>query len=276
MQLFQRGFAMFSKTFTKPTKTQIFRFAVLMTAYAFCVFSVAFFAVQKEWSKAGMSVLSLFYVSIPEIAQKLFKFRIQTPLYVVVMIYTICPLLGYSYNFYYNVRYWDKILHAFGGLIFAMLGVYLPMVLSKGKNCNVLLCAVFGFFFSVAIAGLWEFCEYAMDTLFHTDMQKDRWITEIRSYLLGVEVDEIGVLDGIETVIVNGQTWNGYLDIGLIDTMGDMLLETVGAAVYITIYAIGKGKRFTFEAVRPAKAAEEQPPVLESEAALSDAETTQE
>lgn len=258
-----------SKTFAHLTKTQIFRLVILMTAYAFCLFTAVFFAVQKEWSKVVMALVSLLYASIPEIAQKLFKFRIQTPLYVVVMFYTICPLLGYSYHFYYVVPYWDKILHAFGGLIFAMLGVYLPTVLSKDKTCNVLLCAVFGFAFSVAISGLWEFCEYGMDTLFHTDMQKDRWITEIRSYLLGVDVGEIGVVEGIQTVIVNGQPLEGYLDIGLIDTMLDMLLETIGAAIYITVYAIGKGKHFTFEAVRPKTEFEEQPPLLETEAAIS-------
>lgn len=48
----------------------------------------------------------------------------------------------------------------------------------------------------------------------------------INSYLLGSEKGVAGSISDIQSVIVNGEelSINGYLDIGLIDTMHDMLV----------------------------------------------------
>ena len=43
-------------------------------------------------------------------------------------------------------------------------------------------------------------------------------------------------------MIVNGQPMAGYLDIGLIDTMGDMFIETVGAVAYAVLFALDRGR----------------------------------
>ena len=57
----------------------------------------------------------------------------------------------------------------------------------------------------------------------------------------------------IESVIVNGEDWTeklgGYLDIGLIDTMGDMMIETFGAVVYAVVFALVKGRHPAFTRV---------------------------
>ena len=44
----------------------------------------------------------------------------------------------------------------------------------------------------------------------------------------------MGSIDSIEEVSVNGESieLGGYLDIGLIDTMHDMMVETLGALMY--------------------------------------------
>ena len=56
-----------------------------------------------------------------------------------------------------------------------------------------------------------------------------------------------GIVDsynGITETIVNGQSLgiNGYLDIGLIDTMNDMIIETVGALVFLVYALVDKNK----------------------------------
>ena len=231
-------------------KAELLRFILMCCALAFCFVSLILALVETDSGKVFMSLISVLYVFIPNIAEKLFKFRIQTSLYVFIAVYTICPLLGYSYDMYYRVHWWDDMLHGFAGLIFAMLGAYLPYVLSKKKRCSVALCAFCAFFFSVAVSGLWELVEYATDTLFRTDMQKDTVLSELRpsyviSELLGGAVGELTPIDDVQ-IVVNGQVLGHYVDLGLLDSMNDMLVETVGAAIYTVIYVFARGKHFVF------------------------------
>ncbi len=244
------------------TKETLIEYIARGVALLFCVFSLVFFSIRTENDKAFMSLVSILYVFIPTIAQKLFKFRIQWTLYIFIMFYTVCPLLGYSYDLYYRLHWWDDILHAFAGMVFAMLGAYLPKVLSKDEEPSLALCAFSAFFFSVAIAGLWELVEFSMDTFFGTDMQKDTLLYAMRpSYLIselaGAPVGELAEISEVG-MLINGSTHAGYVDLGVIDTMKDIFVETMGAVVYVVIYRAGNGKHFIFE-----KATEEEiPPTL--------------
>ncbi len=240
------------------TKENVIRYSALYTALLFCLFTLVFFSILRENGKAFMSLVSFAYVFAPGIAEKLFKFRIQPTLYVFIIFYTVCPLLGYAYNFYYNLPWWDDILHAFAGVIFAMFGAYLPKVMNKDKEVSLAVCAFSAFFFSVAIAGLWELIEFSVDSFFGTDMQKDTELFDMRpSYLLsellgfdkGVlgEIHDVTVLINGEPIQINGENWKGYIDVGLIDSMKDIFVETLGAVVYLIIFLAGNGKNFVFE-----------------------------
>ncbi|MBE7099998.1 MAG: hypothetical protein E7364_00115 [Clostridiales bacterium] len=251
-------------------KGDIFRLVLLCCALAFCLVTGVLGLIKRNTNNAFMSLLSVLYVFIPTIAEKLFKFRIQNSLYVFILIYTICPLLGYAYNFYHLVHWWDDILHGFAGVIFAMLGAYLPYVLSKKKRCSVALCAFCAFFFSVAISGLWELWEFTSDSLFHTDMQKDTILNELPpsyviSDLLDGKVGELIPVDDVQ-IVVNGEAFNHYVDLGLIDSMRDVLVETAGAAIYTLIYVIVRGKYFVFVPVKKETALVlDAEPILETE-----------
>ena len=59
------------------------------------------------------------------------------------------------------------------------------------------------------------------------------------------------VISGITSTTVNGSDLgiNGYLDIGLIDTMKDMLVNFIGAVVFDSlgfIYLKSRGKKASF------------------------------
>ena len=67
-----------------------------------------------------------------------------------------------------------------------------------------------------------------MDRLFLLDMQKDTVVTSITSVMLDPTNKNIPVtIDGITSVAVNGTDlgFNGYLDIGLYDTMADLFAK---------------------------------------------------
>ena len=67
-------------------------------------------------------------------------------------------------------------------------------------------------------------------------MQKDTIISEINSVMITPN-GSVGAVAGIESVIINGNDLGigGYLDIGLIDTMKDLLVNFVGAVVFSII-----------------------------------------
>ena len=82
--------------------------------------------------------------------------------------------------------------------------------------------------------------------IFHTDMQKDTVIQAIYSTRL-IRHDQHGDLYFRHQTVVNGQRLNieGYLDIGLIDTMMDLFVNMVGAIVFSIMgffYAKSEGK----------------------------------
>ena len=100
----------------------------------------------------------------------------------------------------------------------------------------------------MTIGVVWEFFEFGMDSLFNLDMQKDTVIHTIRSVTLDPSGHNIPyVIKGIGETAVNGQELGigGYLDIGLIDTMQDLIVNFAGAFVFSIIgffYVKNRGK----------------------------------
>lgn len=143
-------------------------------------------------------------------------------------------MLGHCYKLYYRLRFWDKLLHISGGVLFALFGFYLYYKLG-GDWSNRLLAGVFALLFSMGVAVCWEFVEFGADRFLGMDMQNDTVITEIHSYDLGGALGVLGNIEDIETVTINGEElpFSGYLDIGLIDTMMDMFLESCGALLTV-------------------------------------------
>ena len=109
------------------------------------------------------------------------------------------------------------------------------------------------FCFSMTIGVLWEFFEYGADNFLKTDMQKDRVVEEISTVYIHPDGENIPIIvnDIGYTIISNGgakeiKIENGYLDIGLIDTMTDVLIESAGALVAAVIYCLDKGRHPVF------------------------------
>ena len=181
-------------------------------------------------------------VLLPSLAERVFRCRMRTGVYLLCILYVLCSMAGDAYQMYDRVQLWDKLLHTTGGVLFAMFGAYLPCLLNKKDKSGVLLCAVFAVCFSVTISALWEFYEFGVDQLIGLDMQRDTLLTAIDSRLLSSDLNTVGSITNIESVTVNGIELAGYIDIGLIDTMTDMLVETLGALLYAAFYLITKGE----------------------------------
>ena len=101
----------------------------------------------------------------------------------------------------------------------------------------------------MTVGVLWEFFEFTCDQVMHTDMQKDYVVHEINSVSLNPDGLNTPIHVPIESVIVNGEDWteklDGYLDIGLIDTMKDLQVNCIGAIAFSVIgffYVKHRGK----------------------------------
>lgn len=157
-------------------------------------------------------------------------------------------------HYYVLIPGWDTMLHTLNGFLCAAVGYSLVDLFNKhsdGVRLSPKYLALVAFCFSMTVGVLWEFVEFAMDSLFAVDMQKDFLVTSISSILLDptgtqtpVRIDDIvqtAVTSGSgQTLVIEG----GYLDIGLLDTMKDLLVNFVGAVVFCTFgYLYTSGRR---------------------------------
>ncbi len=191
-----------------------------------------------------LAVVTIPLVLAPTVLERLCKCRMWTPLYVFCVLYSIGPMLGHTLNFYSLIPHWDKILHVTGGVVFAIVGIFLFRLMMGKETHKVLATAVFALCFSMALSMLWEFYEFGCDALLGMDTQADTVVRSITSHSLSEVMGDVGTIGPIETVVINGQTmdWGGYLDIGLHDTMTDMILETLGAVLVSALYLLDGGK----------------------------------
>ena len=208
------------------------------------VFTLIAMILTHQYSRIPLAAVTVLLVLLPATLERLCGCRLSVPLFLFCLLYALGPMFGQCWNLYYTVTWWDKLLHISGGVLFAIVGMCLYQRLEP-ESKKPYMAAVFGLLFSVAVAVVWEFAEFAADCCLGMDMQDDILITGIRSYMLGDAVGQTGSIENITSVIVNGQALPGYIDIGLIDTMLDLLLESTGAAV--TCLLMGGRQPITWE-----------------------------
>lgn len=222
---------------------RIIRYCATGALEVFALITLVICIARGDTSNLPICFGTLALVLVPEIVQRLLRCRINLALYIVGLAYAVCPLLGDFYELYYTTEWWDKLLHTLGGAVFAIFGVFIFELLCDRKD-KWLGAAVFAFCFSMTLSVLWEFVEFGCDTFLGTDMQQDTIITSINSYFFGGSVGKVGSLTDIGQVTVNGEPlpFEGYLDIGLLDTMTDMLVEFVGALAFFIFAVIDRGR----------------------------------
>lgn len=207
----------------------------------FTVITIITLITGSEPDRMALAFGTLLLVLLPLLLEKLFHCRICLPVYIFALAYAIGPMLGHCWKLYYTVPVWDKLLHICGGVMFAILGTYFFDLLVKEK-VHPAARTIFALCFSIAIAVLWEFCEFGADRFLGMDMQDDMLVTHLTSYLLGEGVGVTGSIENIQSVVVNGITLPGYIDIGLTDSMLDMMLESLGALVTCLLILLDNGK----------------------------------
>ena len=205
------------------------------------VCTILFLLATKQYGRLPMAFCTLLFVLLPAIMEWGFRCSLCLPVYIFALLYAVGPMMGQCWLFYYTISWWDNLLHACGGVMFAIVGAYFFERLTRRKD-HILAEALFALCFSVAIAALWEFAEFGADFVLGMETQDDTMITHLTSYLLGDSAGITGSIGNIQSVIVNGVPLPGYIDIGLIDTMTDMILESLGALITCLLYLFDRGR----------------------------------
>ena len=200
-------------------------------------------ATRGRWENVFICLLALVLFMLPDIIQRSLKIKLPSTLEILVLFFIFAAeILGELECYYINVPHWDSMLHTINGFICAAIGFSLVDILNRNKKIRFELSpfflAVVAFCFSMTIGVLWEFYEFGSDYLFHTDMQKDTVIHVIDStYLDPTKSNSVVSIKDINDTVVAGESLGvgGYLDIGLIDTMKDLIVNFIGATVFSVI-----------------------------------------
>lgn len=208
-----------------------------------------------NYENVFLCVLTLILFTLPAIFEINFKVELPNAMEVVILLFIFsAEILGEIQEFYIVFPFWDDLLHTINGFLAAAIGFSMIDFFNRSKRLTFHLSpffvAMFAFCFSMTIGVLWEFFEFFVDTVFRFDMQKDTILSSIST----VKLDPTGgnnpvVINNITDMSINGESLGlgGYLDIGLYDTMKDLIVNCVGAIIFSVIGFFyikrrGKGK----------------------------------
>ena len=231
-------------TYQKTKKSSLVVYLVLRILVVICMILQI---INGEFTNAMLCVLSLILFALPFFIKKRFKIELPNTLEILILFFIFASeILGEISNFYGFIPHWDTLLHAINGFLCAGIGFALVDLLNKNIasiNLSPVFVALVAFCFSMTVGVVWEFFEFGMDYIFKKDMQKDRIVTTISTVTLDKEKNNKPVvIDNISRTIILDEEGNilttiegGYLDIGVIDTIKDLMVNFLGAVIFSII-----------------------------------------
>jgi hypothetical protein len=151
-------------------------------------------AVRGVWPAVFVTVAALALTFLPGQLASRVGLRLPPSFLAAIALFVLATLyLGEVYDFYDRFWWWDLTLHFGSAMGFGILGFLFIFMLFQGDRYAAPPWAIGALSFCLAITAgtLWELFEYAMDTLFGFNMMKS----------------------------------------GLADTMGDIIVNMLGAAL---------------------------------------------
>ena len=151
---------------------------------------------QARWQLALTTLTIVALTVVPFAVGRRFQITIPPEFEALAVVFIYASLfLGEVQGYYVRYWWWDAVLHTGSGLGLGIVGFLLVYVLNEHAEADVFMkpgfIALFAFMFAVGLGAIWEIFEFAMDQIFGLNMQKS----------------------------------------GLIDTMWDLIVDTVGALV---------------------------------------------
>ena len=226
-----------SASFKAQVREHRSTFVVYLVLRIFVIAAMVLSLLRQDYESFFVCTLSLILFMLPFFVQSNFGIELPSTLEIIILLFIFAAeIMGELEGYFVRVKFWDTMLHTTTGFLAAAVGFAMVDIFNRNERFKFSLSPAFlafvAFCFSMTIGVLWEFYEFGVDQLLHTDTQKDTIIHSISSVALDPTMSNTPVrIEGITEVLVNGQSLGlgGYLDIGLIDTMKDLLVNFVGA-----------------------------------------------
>lgn len=227
------------KAYKETKRTSLMVYLILRLLVILCMILQI---LKGELFNAMLCILSLALFALPFFIKEKFRIELPNTLEIIILCFIFsAEILGEINNFYGIFPHWDTILHTINGFLCAGIGFALIELLNKNIstfNLSPIYVALVAFCFSMTVGVIWEFFEFGMDKIFKMDTQKDRIVQTISTVSLNNENKPVIIKNIDKTIIYdeNDQVLatinNGYLDIGIIDTMKDLIVNFIGAIVF--------------------------------------------
>ncbi len=147
----------------------------------------------QHWSNVFVIVTAFFLTLLPAIYSERFRIHLPLSFLAAISLFVFATLfLGEIFDFYNRFWWWDVLLHGASAVGFGIIGFLFVFYLFQGDKYAAppWALALIAFCFAVSIGAVWEVFEFLMDQVFGMNMQKS----------------------------------------GLGDTMGDIVVDVVGAS----------------------------------------------
>lgn len=163
--------------------------------------TIVYFALGR-YEDLFVLILTLLLTFYPNILEKRFRVYLPSSFQIAITLFIFAAqYLGELHGFYDKIWWWDIMLHSISGFILGIVGFMFVYLLNqqydKNVNLSPFFIVLFAFCFAVTIGVIWEFYEFGMDRIFGFNMQKFR------------------------------NPW----DDGLVDTMTDLIVDSIGAVI---------------------------------------------
>lgn len=164
--------------------------------------------INQRWAFFFVTILAMVLISIPYFFQRRYRIYLPSELQLAIILFIYAGVfLGEVRNFYIRFWWWDSLLHLFSGFALGLIAfgvIYVLYKTEKIKTSSVFICIII---FSIALAfgTMWEMFEFGVDSIFGANMQKAKDLCPNEGYC--------------------------NTRLGVIDTMIDFILDTIGALV---------------------------------------------
>ena len=129
-----------------------------------------------NWEAFFINILALVLTFAPHFVSR--RYGIKLPmdyLFVIVLFIYASMFLGSAIDAYDRFFWWDAVLHIASGVVlsFAAFLVLFTLYRDKKLKASPFIIALFTFSFGLALGGVWEIFEFAVDQIFGTNMQRN-------------------------------------------------------------------------------------------------------
>ena len=204
--------------------------------------------IRRDYHSVFIGTLSLFLLILPSIMERKLNINLPDTLEIIIMLFIYAAeILGEINSFYITVPHWDTVLHTINGFLCAAIGFSMIDLFNRNERFSFklspLYLAIAAFCFSMTVGVIWEFFEFGCDQLLGLDMQKDYIVNQINSVAFdNTQTNTVIKIEDIKDVIIvhsdgtqQSLGLEGYIDIGIIDTMKDLFVNFIGAVIFSVI-----------------------------------------